>query len=329
MLKEQPIRKMMNINFNSFSCYAVSFLKESILPSFTAQQKKILVIASIAFGVLAAWYVASRCCLTAKNLNGPGTKLLPDGTVENGEFKDDKLNGLGSISFPNGGVESGLFSNGELHGKGKISFADGTVWEGEFSNGKLHQGKKTEPNGDFLEGEFDPTDLFNRRTVLKGRKSLKDGQFLEGEIKDEKLHGIGKFRTYTGAVMEGEWKDGHLVQGKITKGNGEVVEGEFLDNYCLFGEGRRITYDHDDGTFFTEEGHFLENELHGYGKITFADGTVLQGQFNNGVIKGKRIRHDRAVLEGDIKHGALHGRGTITFPNGDIVSGNFERGSLV
>lgn len=52
----------MNICLNSFSSYSASFLKETILPSLTSQQKKIIVIASIAFGLLAALYVASRCC---------------------------------------------------------------------------------------------------------------------------------------------------------------------------------------------------------------------------------------------------------------------------
>jgi len=51
----------MNITLNSFSNYAISFLKEEVLPTLTAQQKKILIISSIAFGFLAACYAISRC----------------------------------------------------------------------------------------------------------------------------------------------------------------------------------------------------------------------------------------------------------------------------
>ena len=42
----------MNSNLTSFSSYAVSFLKENVLSSLTAKQKKILIIASIAIGCL-------------------------------------------------------------------------------------------------------------------------------------------------------------------------------------------------------------------------------------------------------------------------------------
>lgn len=65
----------MNLNINYLSSNTLFYFKESILPSFTAQQKKIIVIASIAFALLAAWYVASRCCFKSKKED---------------EFKDEK-----------------------------------------------------------------------------------------------------------------------------------------------------------------------------------------------------------------------------------------------
>ncbi len=40
--------------------YALSFAKESVLPLLTDQQKKILAVASIAFGALAVAYVINR-----------------------------------------------------------------------------------------------------------------------------------------------------------------------------------------------------------------------------------------------------------------------------
>ena len=52
----------MNINIILISkSYRILSSKKSILPSFTAQQKKIIVIASIALSILAALY-ASGCC---------------------------------------------------------------------------------------------------------------------------------------------------------------------------------------------------------------------------------------------------------------------------
>lgn len=50
----------MNINFNYFSNYAVSFLNDSVLPSLSAQQKKILVVVSLALGCLGVACAISR-----------------------------------------------------------------------------------------------------------------------------------------------------------------------------------------------------------------------------------------------------------------------------
>lgn len=56
----------MNVNFNYLSNYALSLFKESILPTLNDRQKKIIAIASIALGCLAAFYILRRCCFRAK-----------------------------------------------------------------------------------------------------------------------------------------------------------------------------------------------------------------------------------------------------------------------
>lgn len=54
----------MNISFNSYNNNVVSLFRESVLSSLTAQQKKILVVVSIAFGLLAtiSAYAIKRYC---------------------------------------------------------------------------------------------------------------------------------------------------------------------------------------------------------------------------------------------------------------------------
>src|ERR1700730_5427672 len=59
----------------SFSNYVISLLKDNVLPSLTAQQKKILLIASVAFSCLASCYLIYRCCFR--------TKPLTDGNDQN------------------------------------------------------------------------------------------------------------------------------------------------------------------------------------------------------------------------------------------------------
>lgn len=208
----------MNIHPNSFSNYAVSFFKESVLPSLTAQHKKILLITSIVFG-LAVCYMVSCYYFKAKLLNGYGKKTSPYGDVEEGlfdngaliqpkinpspkketrtypcgivavgEFKGDELNGQGKKTFVNGTVEEGEFKDDELNGPGKLTFADGTVLDGEFKDGWLCQGKKT-----FL-----------------------DGVSLEGEFKNNLLNGKGKVTLSDGKVVEGIYKNGILIHQKLT-----------------------------------------------------------------------------------------------------------------
>ncbi len=85
----------MNINI-LLSNYSVSLFRESVLPSLTYQQKKILFIASIIFGFLSTCYVVRRCCFKAKVLNGQGVNSELFGLiVREGEFKDGELNGQG------------------------------------------------------------------------------------------------------------------------------------------------------------------------------------------------------------------------------------------
>jgi len=90
------------------------------LPTLTAQQKKILIISSNAFGFLG-------CMLCHKPLFKPQME---------GSFNDDwGLDGPGKIKYFNGKVEEGDFKNSLLHGPGKVSHPDGSKAEGEFENG--------------------------------------------------------------------------------------------------------------------------------------------------------------------------------------------------
>ena len=82
------------------------YSKERILPSYTAQQKIIILIASIGFGILAAWFVANRFCFAAKQLNPEEKTISPNEAVaeresnnnEQQEGKGLQLNGEYSLN---------------------------------------------------------------------------------------------------------------------------------------------------------------------------------------------------------------------------------------
>ena len=189
----------MKINISSISSHAVPFFNESILPSFTTQQKKIVVIAAIALSLLAALYAFGFCHFIGKDigtnnqpdvkpddglkpeselldekdekLNGPGKKIYSDGTQAEGEFVDDYLQGQGKRTLLDGTVEEGEFSFGKLEGQGKrtySSFFYGTVEEGEFKSGVLQNGEKTTSSGViFKELEIQFIRAVDKEGVLK------------------------------------------------------------------------------------------------------------------------------------------------------------------
>jgi hypothetical protein len=141
--------------------YAAPLLRDTVISQLTEQQKKVLVVASIAFALIAAFYLGY--CFRRKEewdnskLDELRSELDKLGSDEPG--KDDSK------------VDKPAPDEPELDGPGKMITFDGTVMEGEFTNGKL--------NG-------------------YGQKTLPDGTVEKGEFKGGKLNGIGMWTTATG-----------------------------------------------------------------------------------------------------------------------------------
>jgi hypothetical protein len=95
----------------------------------------------------------------------------------------------------------------------------------------------------------------------------------------------------------------------------------------------------------TEEGEFLNGELHGHGKRVFPDGTLYEGEFRNGLLhgigkkisitatikEGKPISQDKTIEEGEFRDGKLFKGKMIQCPHGSSVTlfeGEFHNGQL-
>eukprot|EP00037_Helgoeca_nana_P029476 m.351703 g.351703 ORF g.351703 m.351703 type:complete len:141 (+) comp27980_c7_seq1:524-946(+) len=71
--------------------------------------------------------------------HGNGMLKYPDGSVYDGEFKDDEFNGMGTFKWPTTGESYvGWWRDGEMHGKGRFTFGSGGFYTGGFSHGKMH-----------------------------------------------------------------------------------------------------------------------------------------------------------------------------------------------
>lgn len=139
-------------------------------------------------------------------------------------------------------------------------------------------------------------------------------------------------KTYT---YIGEHHHGYL-HGKgtihITYENGyRVYEGMFeKGNRC--GMGKQIDYFKNYTTTVTE-GTFLNNKLHGHGKITCLNGNYWEGEFENGCfLSGKYVFINHRVDEGKFigrPNILLHGHGTRVYSSGHIQKGEFDNGTFV
>jgi hypothetical protein len=232
----------MNVNLNFFSNSALSFFRESVLPSLTARHKKILVVVSLAFGLLAACLAINRWCLTsdrkvkqskdkARGLEGQETKTNSDGDLLTGKFINGLLNGQGKIIRSNGrGILEGEFKDNKLCGQGKKTDADGDKYEGEFKDNKLNgQGRVVFDRGSQWIGEFKDDLLHGQGTAIDRNGEVAEGMFLYGV-----LHGQGKKTYPDGTKEEGEFRNKYLFgQGKRTYSDGEVEEGIFEANKLI------------------------------------------------------------------------------------------------
>ena len=51
-------------------------------------------------------------------------------------------------------------------------------------------------------------------------------------MKDGQFHGVGVLHMTTGAKMDGEWKDGNMIKGKLTFADGLEFEDSDDWSFC-------------------------------------------------------------------------------------------------
>jgi len=159
-------------------------------------------------------------------------------------------------SSDNGDTYDGDVVNGFANGKGKKTWANGDTYEGDWVNGNTHgKGKMTYANGNVYEGDW-----IEGFPNGKGKMTWANGNVYEGDWVNGEDTGKGKMTYANGNVYEGDWIKGFPnCKGTMTLKDGNVYEGDYI--------------------YFKEKNISLPQ---GNGKITYANGKIEEGRFENG-----------------------------------------------
>ncbi|MBR2296727.1 MAG: hypothetical protein IKA43_04890 [Clostridia bacterium] len=295
--------------------------------------------------------------------------VLEAGSSYEGNFLNGLIDGMGRLTFASGEVYEGGFVQGRFDGMGKLTLTTGISYEGSFSCGYYHGlGRLSDADGNVYLGVFDhgcynpEENLFNPDpNSRQSQRTAPIEDSPEDEIEDtlelgenERIIRESDF-TYIGEVNENNLPEGH---GKAIFTDGGYYEGEWV-NGSPCGHGKTV-----DEEGIIHEGGYFDGLYHGYGEITYPDGKVVCGIWDNDVLvelcesskskassESSHIGADDVLdesarnedgdekssshpirlpdgdsYEGDTEGGEAHGHGKYTFANGSWYEGEFVDG---
>lgn len=218
------------------------------------------------------------------NLNymreGVGTQYWNDGTVYEGNWKNDKANGKGRMVHPNGDVYEGYWENDRacgkgtfIHNYGSTDIYAGVKYEGTWKNDKQNgEGFEIWPNGDRYQGQYE-----NGLKHGFGKFQWADGNAYEGEFFKNFIHGFGTYKWSDGRVYTGAWKDNKMHgSGTFTWPDGRRYEGSYF-NDKKHGYGVFVWKDNR-----KYEGNWRLGKQHGEGIYTSSSGISKSGTWHKG-----------------------------------------------
>lgn len=122
-------------------------------------------------------------------------------------------------------------------------------------------------------------------------------------------------------------KEGGVISAQEIAFDGGYHKGMFR-NGKLHGQGQSFFFV-DGNLYMVWEGEFKNGSLNGLGKVSYADGTVYEGEFkDHALINGTMTDSNGERWEGNFKRGLLHGQGMKIYPDGRIEEGEFVKGEL-
>ncbi|KAF0976640.1 hypothetical protein FDP41_004539 [Naegleria fowleri] len=253
--------------------------------------------------------------------------------VYNGEKNErGEKHGHGLLMLPNGSVYEGEFLNNK-YSKGKLIFVNGDQYEGCF--------KDDLPDDDKGVFRFLNSDVYTG-TVRQGKVTgfgefkYKDGSIYKGEVLDGKRHGKGLIEFYDGShkvkYYDGDWKN-NKCDGKGTLVNTQIQQvytGEFKNGF-YHGQGVLLSGLEQ----YRCEGEF-ENGLikNGFGYFTSLDNEHVEyeGTWKVKLFTGKMrqfsIQTKTLEFEGEMVNSKRHGFGKIIYQDGSFYEGEFQENEM-
>lgn len=89
----------------------------------------------------------------------------------------------------------------------------------------------------------------------------------------------------------------------------------------------KATLIYDNGKL-TYIGDVVNHRMNGQGKLTYENGDVYKGHFENGVFEGEGTFTSKSgwTYKGEFKAGQPNGQGTLTAQDGKVYTGTFKQG---
>lgn len=175
-----------------------------------------------------------------------------------------------TLSYEDGSVYKGEAEGPTPQGRGALTYPDGKIYEGEFDGGVIQGfGKLTfEPASKFktYKGWWRNGAFEGHGTLVFSNSGVYEGEFIDGKASGRGKRTFGPDEKFD--MYEGKWED--------DKFHGEGVLTYRVKRTTRYRERQAIRY----------EGNFHLGSRQGNGILTFDDGTIYDGGFENDRIRG-------------------------------------------
>lgn len=144
--------------------------------------------------------------------HGKGKYIVPTILTYDGDFVDGRMDGSATCVYEGKGKYSGTFSDNKRI-QGKFEYSDGTYFDGRWSNDEPSGGKLILPDGKEISASF------RNWKIVHVIQRFPNGDWYNGDVVDFTPNGDGHYyNSKENKRYDGEFKDGVLVNGKITIG---------------------------------------------------------------------------------------------------------------